>query len=140
MQGLIVRIALVADAAEEAKARVIAERFIGKAGRPWAFRSCTPYEKSGPHSRLTYVLALPEELDGQAVIDAVETIAAVAVRPEGLEKGYLNGFLTEDGSLFYNRIFDARVDPVKIRGLLWLDIEVETHPDAQASLRESLDG
>lgn len=137
MQGLIARAAMIVDAADEEAARRIGDDFIAWTKREAIYLGWSAYTKLGPQSRLMYAIALtPDAADGQGVVDEIEAIAGVAVAPDALINGYLNGFLQEDGSLVYNRIFDARTDAFLVPGILWLDLEINTNAGAQAEQRK----
>lgn len=138
MDRVAARLTLVVDAEDEEKAREIAHRLLGRTGLETVFIDWALYPKTGAHSQISFALLLPPETAGQAVIDAVEGVAARAVGPQALVDGYLSGFLQEDGSLVYNRIFDARTDAFLVPDILWLDVEIETHPEAQANFQRAL--
>lgn len=138
MKRLAARLNLIVDSDDEAVARGIGHSLIARTEIEVVYLGCTPYPKLGPHSRLSFAVFLPAGVEGQAVIDVIEAIAARAVGPESLVHGYLNSFLQDDGALVYNRIFDARSDTFLIHGVLWMHLEIETHPDAQASFQAAL--
>jgi hypothetical protein len=138
MKRLAARLNLIVDADEEAEARAIGDSLIARTELETVYLGCAPYPKLGPHSRLSFALFLPAGVEGQAVIDSMEAVAAQAVAPKALMDGYLNSFLQDDGSLVYNRIFDARNDTFLVAGVLWMDLEIESHPEAQASFQSVL--
>ncbi len=41
-------------------------------------------------------------------------------------------------TLFYNRILDARSHEFSVTNVLWMDMELETNPEALAALKASL--
>ncbi|MGE0007746.1 MAG: hypothetical protein AB7S92_19465 [Parvibaculaceae bacterium] len=138
MERLAARLNLIVDAETEAAARSIGRDFIAQIGLESVFLRWTPYRKLGAHSRLSFALYLPAGVADEAAAAAIEAIAARAVARHSLAKGYLNRFLNEDGSLFYNRIFDARSHEFLVADVLWMDVEVETSPDAQGSFKAAL--
>lgn len=138
MKRLVARLNLIVDAGDEVAARVIGDSLIARTELEAVYLGCTPYPKLGPHSRLSFALFLPAGMEGQAVIDSIEAIAARAIAPESLAHGYLNSFLQDDGALVYNRIFDARNATFLVAGVLWMHLEIETHPEAQASFQAAL--
>jgi len=133
--GLAALATLIVDAEDEAPARSIAQNFAENARCQPLWMSWEAYPKLGPHSRVSFAFLLPAG-GGQIAIDAIEAVAAHAVVREALTEGYLNSFINEDGSFFYNRIFDARTDQFHATGILWLDLEVDTAAGAQASFKQ----
>lgn len=127
--------AIVADTPDEEAAMAVLFAFARKAGFGFSNVSWQPYRKNGDHSMVRFYALLPPTASIQAVADAVEAMLAAAVDDEGRRKGYCNTHFEDDGSLFYNRILDDRTTALLIDGLLWLDIEVTTHPEAQADFR-----
>lgn len=131
--------ALVADTPDEAAALRVLCDFARTAGFGFSNVDWKPYRKNGDHSMVRFFAVLPPTATMQAAADAVEAICAAAVDAQGLRTGYCNAFIEQSGALFYNRIFDHRSTPLRIAGLLWLDVEVYTTPELQADLRAILD-
>lgn len=134
MGGQIVLVAMIVDTEDEARARTILGEIASAAAVPAADVAWSPYPKLGPHSKISAIFRFPAD-GGQPLVDAIERFAGLMVAPEGLRKGYLNSFLEGDGVLFYNRIFDARMEAFLRPDILWLDLEAHTHPDRQAQLQ-----
>jgi hypothetical protein len=131
-------VAMVIDVQEELEAISVARAFIARTGLEAAGIGWSPYAKNGPHSRVSFGLKLPPCAEPQDVVQAIETVCALVVTPEAAKTSYLNSFFNDDGSLFYNRIFDARTDAFTIPGLWWLDIEVNTNAASQTDLARLL--
>ncbi|MEJ0059690.1 MAG: hypothetical protein WDM79_09030 [Terricaulis sp.] len=131
-------VALVIDVQKEAEALGVARGFIARTGLKAAGLGWSAYTKNGPHSRVSFGLKLPPVSNPQDIVQAIEAICAFVVTPEAAKLSYLNSFFNGDGSLFYNRIFDARANAFTIPGILWLDIEVNTNADSQADLARLL--
>lgn len=134
MGGPIILATLVVDTPEEPPARAIWADFAAGTGAEAVPLGWRPYPKLGPHSKVWGLLRIAPCPDGQAVIDAVEALAALLVSPEALRQAPADGFLQENGALFYNRIFDARVHAIARADILWLDLEAHTEPGRQAEL------
>jgi hypothetical protein len=134
--GLGVRISLIVDTPDEPAAMAIAQALVARSGLEAAGWRWKPYPKLGPHSRVDFELFLPPGLEGQAVIDAIESICALLVDSQALQDGYLNSFFNDDGSFVYNRIFDDRTSNFVTPQILWADVEVETNEGAQRQLRQ----
>jgi hypothetical protein len=126
---------MVVATEDEAEARAILADLAAAAGAEAANVRWVPYLKLGPHSKLSAALRWPGVEAPQALIDACERLAGLVVAAEDLPRAYLNSFLNDDGSLFHNRVFDARIERFLDPRILWLDLEAHTHPDRQADLR-----
>jgi hypothetical protein len=131
-------VAMVLDVEKEREALAIARAFIARTGLEAAGVGWSPYTKLGRHSRVSFGLTLPPCTEAQDIVKALEAVCALAVTPEAAKSSYLNSFFNDDGSLFYNRIFDARTGAFAIPGIRWLDVEVNTNAEAQADLARLL--
>lgn len=126
--------AMTIETPSESEALKIAKAFVAQTGHEGLGYRWMAYNKLGDHSRVSFVFLMPRQDDPQAIVDAIEALCGRLVEPEGLKSAYLSSFFEDDGSLFYERLFDARTSPFRFPGINWFDIEINTGADAQANL------
>jgi hypothetical protein len=126
--------AMTIETPKEIEALKIAKAFVAQTGHEGLGYRWMPYDKLGDHSRISFVLLMPRQDDPQAIVNTIEAICDRLVETEGLKGAHVSSFFQDDGSLFYERLFDARTSPFRFPGINWFDIEINTNLDAQQNL------
>ncbi|QJP13943.1 hypothetical protein G3545_09950 [Starkeya sp. ORNL1] len=131
--------ALHVDTPDLALALAHVESFAAEAGFECSRLRAEPYPKLGPHARVTLYWRLPEGMHADDTVStALDEFCANVAGPKHVAHRTFfdhSGVAPGAPGIHDERILDARTAPFARSEFLWLHIEINTCPVAQADLR-----
>ena len=130
---LLASASLHVDTPDETEARAILDRFVAAEGLEVSRVGWEPYPKLGPHSRLNFVVTVPDDPDAAAA--AIDEIVTAVVGPALAAAGHV---LDDAGKGWrsYERIVQRRDTAFVLAEAHWLHIVFDSRRDAQRSLSD----
>jgi hypothetical protein len=131
--------ALHVDTPDRALALARVESFTAEAGFEFGRLRAESYPKLGPHARVTFYWRLPEGSNTDDTVSAeLDDFCASIAGPKHVAHRICfdhSGVAPGAPGIHDERILDARTAPFARGEFLWLHIEINTCPVAQADLR-----
>ena len=129
---LLASASLHVDTPDETEARAILDRFVAAEGLEVSRVGWEPYPKLGPHSRLNFVVTVPDDPDAAAA--AIDEIVTAVVGPALAAAGHV---LDDAGKGWrsYERIVQRRETAFALAEAHWLQIVFDSRQGAQRQLK-----